>query len=150
MSTKYRHLTTVDEVLELFPGIYKQRTTDFPTYAPLCRRCNKRATSKDTKKDNPNGNAGRQYYECLPCNNYLGFADARGNDRANSDCKCEPPISRKRLLVGHWDESNKNSRAGQVFYVCRHGKSGFHKFHETTEKEFVVIDGEELIAELGR
>lgn len=127
---------------------YIQRTTDFPESAPLCRSCNKRGTSKVTKDNLRNGNAGSRYYRCESCKHFFGFVNARGNDPTNPDCGCKTPS--KRLLVGRWDEHLKNPVVGQVFYACRHLKSDFNRYRKTEEKEYVIIDNEELIAELGR
>lgn len=72
-----------------------------------------------TRASNRNGNAGRPYYKCVPCDKFLVFADNRGNDPTNPLCECG--LESKRQVAG---KERKTSRG--IFYVCRKGVCDFY------------------------
>lgn len=72
-----------------------------------------------TRASNRNGNAGRPYYKCVPCDKFLVFADNRGNDPTNPPCMCG--LASKRQVAG---KERKTSRG--LFYVCRKGACDFY------------------------
>lgn len=59
-----------------------------PDEPPICFRCDGPSKKLITRTSNRNGNAGRPYYKCRFCDEFLAFADDRGNDPANPLCYC--------------------------------------------------------------
>ncbi|KAI0970446.1 hypothetical protein F4678DRAFT_462673 [Xylaria arbuscula] len=90
-----------------------------PASPPLCFLYSKANERIVTQSSNRNGNAGRPYYKCTPCNNFLVFADERGNDPTNPECHCG--FSSKRQITGRSDRV-----AGLVHYVCRLGECDYY------------------------
>ncbi len=59
---------------------------------PYCPRCG--AKYKDlerfvTKTSNRNGNSGRPYLKCMPCNKFVTWLDDRGIDDECPTCSCK-------------------------------------------------------------
>lgn len=92
-----------------------------PETGPDCMRCGRPSSLMWTRTSNRNGNAGRPYYKCIPCNKFLVFNDTRGNDPLNPHCYCN--VSSKRQLAGrhltsqtrkesafHWSQNAFSSR----------------------------------------
>lgn len=83
-----------------------------------CRLCGLPGDEFVTGASNPNGNAGRPYFRCGPCNKFLSFSDTRGNDPNNLHCDCG--LSRRLQVAGLDREVPRGAH-----YVCRVGRCGF-------------------------
>ena len=88
---------------------------------PNCRSCGEECTRHVTRSSNRNGNAGRPYYKCIPCNIFSCFDDSRGEDEKNPLCDCGKS-SRRQL--------SSRERGRQIFYVCKTGSCEFFQFHK--------------------
>ena len=91
-----------------------------------------------TRSSNRNGNAGRPYYKCDPCNKFLVFADDRGNDPANPECDCG--ISSKKQI-------SSRDKGRKIHFVCRMGGCDFYAPKVVRDGETVAAEGG-LVAEL--
>ena len=107
-----------------------------PATPPSCFRCSRPSTRCVTRHSNRNGNAGRPYFKCIPCNQFLVFADSRGNHPSNPPCPCG--LSSKKQVSGL---SRQVARA--VHFVCRAGKCDFYQACGT-DGETVVLEQETL------
>ncbi|KAL8380776.1 hypothetical protein RB595_005185 [Gaeumannomyces hyphopodioides] len=115
-------------------------TVATPT-APACVYCREKTQRFITRSSNRNGNAGRPYYKCVPCNKFARFDDERGNDRRNPPCDgCGHPS--KRQVAGG------DARVpGGVHYVCSQGTCDFYKPHLNKDGvQLAVVDAELLRA----
>ncbi|KAK4233357.1 hypothetical protein C8A03DRAFT_19562 [Achaetomium macrosporum] len=100
----------------------------------------KPSKSFTTRHSNRNGNAGRPYYKCQPCNKFLCFADSRGNNPGNPPCDCG--VSSKTQVAG---KEKKVPRG--VHYVCRLGKCDFYKPCVENGKQ-VAVESDDLVHRL--
>jgi hypothetical protein len=89
-----------------------------PSEPPLCPTCDEKSTRFITRTGNRNGNTGRPYYKCVPCNKFIVFDDTRGNDVRNPLCKCGR--SSKKCVAGKDTKFPRN-----LWYGCRLGKCNF-------------------------
>lgn len=114
-----------------------------PVVAPICILCRAPITRQITRTSNRNGNAGRPYYKCIPCNKFHCFDDRRGNDPTNPPCFCG--ISSKRQLSGP-----EKPMGRMVHYVCRIGGCNFYSDHGNTQQKITNVNRElvELLARL--
>ncbi|KAI1205438.1 uncharacterized protein F4807DRAFT_443299 [Annulohypoxylon truncatum] len=101
---------------------------DFSKGPPQCHYCNAPASLAITGYSNMNGNQGRPYYFCDPCNTFIVFADNEGNDPTNPDCRCG--TSSKRGVAG-W----ASSQPGRGFFNCRLGRCSFWQWDEEDVEE---------------
>lgn len=100
---------------------------------PPCFRCRRPSERLVTRSSNRNHNAGRPYHKCVPCNNFLGFADDRGNDPRNPSCPC-----------GHSSRAQRAGGSGRLHYVCRMGTCDFYSpFRDASGAQVSV--GEDLV-----
>ncbi|KAL2782521.1 hypothetical protein BJX66DRAFT_320533 [Aspergillus keveii] len=90
-----------------------------PEAGPDCMRCGRPSTEFTTRISNRNGNAGRPYFKCVPCDKFLVFNDTRGNDPRNPDCYCG--CSSKRQVAGRERRVPRG-----LHYVCRLGECRFY------------------------
>jgi hypothetical protein len=90
-----------------------------PTEAPACFHCSQESTLLQTRYSNRKGNAGRPFYKCVACDQFLCFADWRGNDPNNPLCHCGQ--SSKRQVAGYDRQIPRG-----VHYVCRLGSCDFY------------------------
>lgn len=115
-----------------------------PVAAPECIRCSRPTTLRTTRYSNRNGNAGRPYYKCIPCDRFTVFADERGNDPQNPLCHCAK--SSKRQLAG---SKAKKSTKGAVHYVCRLGRCDYYFAQKDAQGKQVVVE-EDLVDKLAK
>ena len=90
-----------------------------PGTTPECCRCRRPGVLKITGSLNRNWNAGRPYYKCEDCDQFLVFNDIRGNDPRNPPCHCG--ASSKAQVSG----PEKRVPRG-LHYVCRLGTCDFY------------------------
>ncbi|KAI6086319.1 hypothetical protein F4821DRAFT_238500 [Hypoxylon rubiginosum] len=102
-----------------------------------CRCCGLPGSLFTAVSWNPNGNADRPYYKCVPCNQFIAFIDTRGNDPANPHCDCERPS--KRQISG---KDSKTPR--KVFYVCTMGQCDFYNEERDEDDNIVTIPREDV------
>ena len=102
-----------------------------PKTAPNCFLCDGPSEEFQTALSNDKVNAGRPYYKCVPCNNFLVFNDTRGNDPNNPPCKCG--YSTKRQLAGP-----EAQIPWGVYYVCRLGTCSCYM-------PYIKSDGRQLL-----
>ena len=88
-----------------------------PPTPPNCPSCLQITTLFTVHYKNRNGNAGRPYYKCLPCQKFCCFADARGLDPANPICHCGRPSRRGKTTM---------AKGGKTFYTCSQAKCDFY------------------------
>ncbi|KAH9883296.1 hypothetical protein F4778DRAFT_802559 [Xylariomycetidae sp. FL2044] len=117
-------------------------TADMTTDRPRCYLCDSPSSRRVTRSSNRNGNAGRPYFKCVPCDKFLVFADARGNDHENPVCLCR--VASKRQVAGR---DRQVPRC--LHYVCRLGRCGFFARARDVEGKAVTVD-EEMIETLAR
>ncbi|KAH7115253.1 hypothetical protein B0J11DRAFT_540200 [Dendryphion nanum] len=103
--------------------------------APKCTKCGRSTSWKVTKPSNRNGNAGRPYYKCLPCNKFCCFTDMRGNDPANPLCYCG--TSSRKQISGE----NKHPLR-QVHYVCVQGTCDYYQVGKSPSGDPICLDEE--------
>jgi hypothetical protein len=108
---------------------------------PNCRSCRKACTRHITRSSNRNGNAGRPYYKCIPCDKFSCFEDSRGEDETNPLCDCGK--SSRRQLSGR-------EKGRRIFYVCKTGSCDFFQFHKRQDGSIWSVgqDMAEALAEL--
>ncbi|OAK93945.1 hypothetical protein IQ06DRAFT_363756 [Phaeosphaeriaceae sp. SRC1lsM3a] len=94
-------------------------TFSVPSSGPRCRKCHSESKLLVTRSGNRNGNAGRPYYRCSKCPEFLCFADERGIDQGNPICLCGVPS--RRQISG----SLKRVPRG-LHYVCSRGECFFY------------------------
>ncbi|KXL46122.1 hypothetical protein M433DRAFT_160112 [Acidomyces richmondensis BFW] len=82
---------------------------------PWCGRKDNNLYFYITRTSNRNGNAGRPYVKCGPCQKFITFQDNRGVHLDNPKCKCETPA---RLQVA--GKFQKVKPRG-LHYVCSTG-----------------------------
>lgn len=87
---------------------------------PRCPRCYEDGMRLKVKEDNANGNAGRPYYKCYPCDRFICFADQRGISPANPLCQCGEYT--RRQISG----TSKEVQHG-IHYVCARGWCWFYE-----------------------
>ncbi|EMC95493.1 hypothetical protein BAUCODRAFT_45138, partial [Baudoinia panamericana UAMH 10762] len=80
-----------------------------------CAHCQHPCSQYVTRRDNPNGNAGRPYFICHNCNNsWSTWNDTRGISPSNPPCNCGVPSRQGKSGVGAaWE--------GYGFWVCAKG-----------------------------
>ncbi|SMQ44940.1 unnamed protein product [Zymoseptoria tritici ST99CH_3D1] len=108
---------------------------------PNCSRCgahNDDLTRLITKTSNRNGNAGRPYLKCLPCERFVTFDDRRGTSANHQPCDCEKPS--RLQLAG-------KAKGRKLHFVCATGTCGFYTAKVNGEGDVVVIE-EDLIGRL--
>ncbi|KAI4594028.1 hypothetical protein KJ359_008818 [Pestalotiopsis sp. 9143b] len=106
-----------------------------------CRRCNRPVQRRITKQSNRNGNAGRPYYRCVPCNKFIAFDDDRGRHEDNPLCECGLPS--RTQLNGLYASPPRG-----VHYVCGTGKCNYYARLVKDEKQVVVE--EDLVERFAR
>lgn len=92
-----------------------------------CKICCKPCTRLFTRSSNRNGNAGRPYYKCIPCDKFICFDDARGIDAENSSnppCNCGQ-ISRRQIT--------NREKGRRIFYVCATAACKFFEWHKNKD-----------------
>ncbi|KAI2784478.1 hypothetical protein F4815DRAFT_455899, partial [Daldinia loculata] len=114
----------------------KRPSASYPRVPPQCFRCLEPATKYFTNMTNSKGNGGRPCFKCGPCDQFLVFADARGNDPQRDHCVCGFPT--KRMIVGKDTENH-----GQVFYVCSQGTCGYYvpRVDDNTQRAIKIDPG---------
>lgn len=107
-----------------------------PAPSPRCQRCGAVETTLVTliAQDNkPNGNAGRKYLKCIPCNVFITTLDKRGRIKINPTCD-SGTASRLQLAVAEkWRILHHKCAGG----ACRFWRSAKHK----KGREMVVPEG---------
>ncbi|KAI1923743.1 hypothetical protein LOZ65_003193, partial [Ophidiomyces ophidiicola] len=106
-------------------------TPGAPETAPKCYLCGRKGVLKITRASNRNGNAGRPYYKCLPCNKFLTFNDLRGNDPKNPQCFCG---TSSKLQISGLDKKVPRG----LHYVCRLGRCGFYDTERRGQMQLTV------------
>lgn len=96
------------------------------TDTPRCKYCQKPTTRKDTKCWNQNGNAGRPYFFCEPCQKIKSWADKQGIYAESPLCFCDSPKS-SRLDYSSREKGNK------PFLSCATGQCNFFTKQVPTE-----------------
>ena len=113
-----------------------------PTTAPNCRVCHRPASRDITRASNRKGNAGRPYYKCIPCGNFLRFDDIRGNESRNPLCHCQ--VSSRMQVSG------PDTRVARgLHYVCRLGACDFYEVRRDAQQRQITLD-ENLVSILAR
>jgi hypothetical protein len=107
-----------------------------PEGPPTCFLCNGPSSEYTTRRSNRNGNAGRPYYKCDPCEKFLTFADDRGNDPLNPLCHCQ--VSSRRQV-------SCREKGGKIHYVCRLGRCDFYEAGENLRGQVILSPDEEQI-----
>lgn len=96
---------------------------------PRCIYClNTEPSYLITKLSNDNGNAGRPYYRCAPCNKFITFADGRGIHLGNPECACEAPSRLQRA-------GRNSDQAGLLHFVCGSGMCRFYEVYKDDNGE---------------
>ena len=91
-----------------------------PTEPSPCCNCGSSSIAKlITKSSNQKGNAGRPYYKCETCTEFLGFVDFKGNGTDNPPCDCG--VSSKMQIAG----SERRVSRG-LHFVCRLARCDFY------------------------
>lgn len=135
-----------------FPSSFpssSRRAAPIPT--PRCSSCE--ATYPHlkrfiTRSSNRNGNAGRPYLKCMPCEKFITFLDDRGIDLGGPHCYCDLPC---RLQVSGRYVVATTPRG--LHYVCAFGRCKYHEpvkrgGHDGGEQETVPEEFVELFARL--
>ncbi|KAI0467180.1 hypothetical protein F4859DRAFT_278924 [Xylaria cf. heliscus] len=99
----------------------------------LCRICRSPAVWAITQPTNINGNAGRPYFRCPPCDKFLAFDDKRGIEETNPLCDCGEPS--RRDLSGY-----RSKVPGRLFYTCSNGDCGYFDWCTDVTDEDHVAD----------
>ena len=89
---------------------------------PHCSECDatgSRLSTFTTRTSNRNGNAGRKYLKCVPCNRFIAVLDERGVHAGNPECFCHHPA---RLQIAG---AGKSTPRG-LHYVCVKGGCAFY------------------------
>ncbi|KAL7911194.1 hypothetical protein GGI35DRAFT_446788 [Trichoderma velutinum] len=107
-----------------------------PPKPPTCGKCKIAGMRHITRSSNRNGNAGRPYYRCASCHNFLRFDDNRGNDPGNPVCHCGVP---SRTQVACREKGRK------VHYVCRQGECDFYNVCRSTSDGSVVTLEDDIL-----
>lgn len=89
--------------------------------APRCRRCGDPCVRRITRTTNRNGNAGRPFYKCIPCDKFSCFADPVGDSEKNPLCDCG--LNSKRDL-------SSREKGRKIFFTCKSGQCDFFEFHK--------------------
>jgi hypothetical protein len=97
-----------------------------PEFTPTCRSCGIKGILMQVREDNPNGNARRPYYKCIPCGRFLTFCDGRGLSPINPTCICGTPSRRQK-------NGQRHRIPGGVHYVCSTGRCRFYVVERDTD-----------------
>ncbi|KAG5921820.1 hypothetical protein E4U42_005691 [Claviceps africana] len=108
---------------------------------PVCLKCDKPTVRRITRQSNRNGNAGRPYYICIPCNKFSCFTDDRGKDPGNPPCDCGVP-SRRQVAC--------REKGRKVHFVCMSGKCDFYRTCFDAEGDVVAVETDALLDLLKR
>ncbi|KAJ5505569.1 hypothetical protein N7453_004526 [Penicillium expansum] len=100
---------------------------------PRCLECRDDGIRRIVNDNNPNGNAGRPYYRCYPCDRFICFDDQRGISSANPLCDCGLYSRRQMAGVG------KQVPRG-LHYVCARGGCYFYELMLDNGRQFLVPD----------
>ena len=119
-------------IVEVTGGVPLHNPPPTPPPCFLCKGPSKRCI---TRESNRNGNAGRPYYKCFPCNKFLVFDDSRGNEPGNPECPCG--YSSKRQVSG---TGKRVARA--VHFVCRMGTCDYYQAKEKMDGSREILDDE--------
>jgi hypothetical protein len=130
-------MTHIDGTRQSFPYFNMATLQEIPlapppTKAPDCILCGKPTRRRIARVLNPNGNAGRPYYKCIPCDKFHCFCDSRGNDPTNPPCHCGK--SSKRQVSGHGKAVPRG-----VHFVCRLGTCDFYRALRDAEERQIQI-----------
>lgn len=112
----------VSEILISISWSFQPR---FPLLHPRCRVCGSATLHhRITQPSNPNGNAGRPYYVCIPCkrNNREGWVtwdDERGVRNSNPSCYCGDFRRQDQEGIGR-------GRHGLDFWTCSTGSCDYY------------------------
>ncbi|QQK46043.1 hypothetical protein Pdw03_0941 [Penicillium digitatum] len=87
---------------------------------PRCPECYEDGMRQKVRESNRNGNAGRPYYKCYPCNRFICFADQRGISPTNPLCHCGE-YSRRQI------SGTSNEVPYGIHYVCARGWCRFYE-----------------------
>jgi hypothetical protein len=104
-----------------------------PATVPDCHLCHQPSERKITRTSNRKGNAGRPFYKCFPCDNFLCFDDRRGNLPSNPLCYCQ--VSSKLQVSG---PDKRVARA--LHYVCRLGACDYYEVYRDAHQRQITID----------
>lgn len=107
-----------------------------PASPPHCFHCGNPSTRLTTRISNRNGNAGRPYFKCIPCNQFLVFADRRGNDPANPPCRCG--LSSKRQIEG----KRQRMSGRNIHFVCRLGTCDYYAAARDQTGNQIRVEGD--------
>ena len=88
----------------------------FPAFGPDCRSCRRPTAFRRVSTKNPNDNALRPYYVCLPCDAFVTWADRKGISAENARCLCGEHSRQDR--VGEDPRGEKILRPGTPFWTC--------------------------------
>lgn len=108
-----------------------------------CSTCGGPCERMVTRSSNRNGNAGRPYFKCVPCNKFIRFDDARGldqGDQGNPLCDCGQS-SRRQIT--------SREKGRRIFYVCTIGACQFFEWHRNEDGSRWSIS-EDVVAALQR
>lgn len=95
--------------------------------APACTRCGHLCTRHITRSSNRNGNAGRPYYKCSPCDKFVRFDDDRGLDKGNQgNPHCDCGRSSRRQLTSR-------EKGRRIFYACASGSCDFFEWYRNED-----------------
>jgi hypothetical protein len=85
-----------------------------------CSRCDGEPERKITRPTNPNGNAGRPYYICSDCGEWITWYDDRGVHGSNPNYDCG--------IACRQDRAGANAEileTGLGFWTCASGSCGY-------------------------
>jgi len=105
-----------------------------PNTPPTCFVCQKSnfVHWRPTNSHNPNGNAGRHFWKCYDCDQFLCFADTRGNDCRNPLCDCGE--SSKLQMSGVY-----SSPPRMLHFVCRLGCCNFFNAPQDNAGRYFIV-----------
>ncbi|KAL2783028.1 hypothetical protein BJX66DRAFT_345318 [Aspergillus keveii] len=115
---------------------------------PDCLRCGRPTKGRIVQRGDLNGNGGRPYYFCEPCNKLSCFADMEDIEQENPDCDCGMTTRRQTSGLD-------TDPPGLMYYRCLIGGCDFFDWVYDGEGEsmrtlFDVPDEKEKAREEGR
>ncbi|KAK4161000.1 hypothetical protein QBC43DRAFT_324271 [Cladorrhinum sp. PSN259] len=133
--SKVRKITNKDwdfsiDLQGSFTNIFDHWSVDIPAVlpnrGPKCKSCSNLSRLGITGQNNKRGNAGRPFYKCGPCDNWITWGDLKGCDRGNDECKCQK-LSRT-IVCG------PESRCpGKRFWKCASGNCTWQDWESDPE-----------------
>ena len=104
---------------------------------PRCTLCGadfEHLTRFFTRVGNRNGNSGRPYIKCMPCNKFVTFLDGHGIEDHGPRCSCDLPC--RRQVSGRYAKTKPRG----LHYVCSIGFCNYYEPQMNEEGEQQTLD----------